>query len=72
MDSKQLGQTVRYIRKEQGLTQQQLAATSAVGVRFVRELEQGKASCHIGKVMTVLEMLGIRLQVEPTAFSRLK
>ncbi len=56
---KKLGTIVKQARKEQGLTQEQLAATTSVGVRFIRELEQGKKSCHIGKVLTVVSMLGI-------------
>ena len=54
-----LGKIVRQTRKRQGLTQGQLAATADVGVRFIRELEQGKESCHIGKVLNVVSMLGI-------------
>ncbi len=54
-----LGMLVKRARKEQGLTQEQLAATTGVGVRFIRELEQGKESCHIGKALTVVSMLGM-------------
>lgn len=59
-----LGARVKKARKEQGLTQEQLAATTGVGVRFVRELEQGKESCHIGKALTVVAMLGISLTMD--------
>ena len=64
-DSKieKLGTVVRQARKEQGLTQEQLAATTGVGVRFIRELEQGKESCHIGKALTVASMLGIDITI---------
>ena len=58
-----LGEIIRQARKEQGLTQEQLAATTGVGVRFIRELEQGKESCHIGKALTVVAMLGIDIEV---------
>ena len=58
-----LGKLVRNTRKSQKLTQEQLAATTGVGVRFIRELEQGKESCHIGKVLLVLTMLGIDVQI---------
>ena len=58
-----LGSIVRQERKEQGLTQEQLAATTGVGVRFIRELEQGKESCHIGKALTVVSMLGIDVTI---------
>ncbi|WP_092483229.1 type II toxin-antitoxin system Y4mF family antitoxin [Candidatus Ichthyocystis hellenicum] len=54
-----LGTIIKQARKEQRLTQEQLAATTGVGVRFIRELEQGKESCHIGKTLKVVYMLGI-------------
>lgn len=59
---KKLGEMIRQARREQGLTQEQLAATTGVGVRFIRELEQGKESCHIGKALTVIAMLGIDIE----------
>ena len=57
-----LGEMIKQTRKDQGLTQEQLAATTGVGVRFIRELEQGKESCHIGKALTVVAMLGIDIE----------
>ncbi len=65
MNSKivKLGRIVRQTRKEQGLTQEQLAATTGVGIRFIRELEQGKESCQIGKALTVVSMLGIDVTI---------
>ena len=60
---KKIGALVKNARKEQGLTQAQLAATTGVGVRFVRELEQGKDSCHVGKSLLVLSMLGLDITV---------
>lgn len=61
---KKLGQIVRNTRKKQGLTQEQLAAASGVGIRFIRELEQGKESCHIGKSLQILAMLGLDIQID--------
>lgn len=58
-----LGKLVRHTRKSHKLTQEQLAAITGVGVRFIRELEQGKESCYIGKVLLVLAMLGIDVQI---------
>lgn len=62
-----LGALVRETRKRQGLTQEELAGEAGVGVRFLRELEQGKASCQIGKALTVLAMLGIEVRLDGTA-----
>lgn len=58
-----LGKIVRQARKQQGLTQEQLAATTGIGVRFIRELENGKESCHIGKAFEVISMLGIDIHI---------
>lgn len=60
---KSLGEFINQSRKKQGLTQEQLAAISGVGVRFVRELEHGKESCHIGKAFQVASMLGLDITV---------
>lgn len=60
---KKLGKLIRQVRKEQGLTQAQLAATTGVGVRFIRELEQGKESCHMGKALMVVAMLGMEIKI---------
>ncbi len=59
----EIGDAIKFTRKSQGMTQEQLAAVAGVGVRFVRELEQGKESCHLGKALTVFSMLGLTLDV---------
>ena len=60
----QLGTWIRDTRKEQGLTQAQLAASCGVGIRFIRELEQGKETCQVGKTVLVCKMLGMTLLVD--------
>lgn len=57
----QLGQAVRNKRKQDGLTQQDLAAIANVGVRFVSDLENGKATVQLESVMAVLQALGLQL-----------
>lgn len=56
---KDIGSLIAKMRNEQKLSQEQLAAICGVGIRFIRELEQGKESCHIGKSIMVLQMLGL-------------
>ena len=65
--SKDIGQIVRDTRKRLGVTQRDLALTSGTGLRFVIELEKGKATCEIGKVLTVVQTLGIRITLTPPA-----
>jgi y4mF family transcriptional regulator len=61
---------IRESRKRLGVTQKDLALTSGTGLRFVIDLEKGKESCQIGKVLTVLQTLGIRIALTPPAVSR--
>lgn len=50
-------------RKLVGLTQEELAAKAGVGLRFVRELEQGKESLRLDKVNQVLVLFGKQVGV---------
>lgn len=61
-----LATLIKTKRKEQKLTQPQLAGLCNVGVRFIVDLEAGKETCQIGKVLHVLDMLGIHLMLEET------
>jgi len=47
---------VKKKRREQGWTQIQLADYAGVGLRFVREMEQGKSSLRLDKVNQVLDL----------------
>jgi HTH-type transcriptional regulator/antitoxin HipB len=58
----QLGQFVKDARKSLQVTQKDLALTSGTGLRFIIDLEHGKPTCQIGKVLTVLHTLGITIQ----------
>jgi len=51
-------------RKEAGLTQVEFAARSGLGLRFVRELEQGKTSLRMDKVNQALAMFAAELGVQ--------
>ena len=53
-----LGEYIRAKRKLYNLTQMELAERSGVGVRFVRELERGKATVQLDKVNMVLALFG--------------
>ena len=63
LDCRQLGLLIKAKRKQDGLTQQELAALAFVGVRFVSELENGKTSIELGKTLQVLEQLGLELHI---------
>lgn len=50
---------VKKARKEAGLTQEEFAIRSGLGLRFVRELEQGKETVRMDKVNVALNMFGM-------------
>lgn len=58
-----LGNLVRQKRKAANLTQFELSALSFVGTRFVSELENGKSTLELGKVLQVLSALGLELSL---------
>ena len=54
----ELGAALRRSRKTLGLTQAELARAAGVGLRFVGEVEAGKPSAQLGRVMQLIEALG--------------
>lgn len=58
-----IGKQIQALRKKADLTQEEFAKRVGVGLRFVRELEQGKASVRLDKVNQVLEFLGHHLEI---------
>jgi y4mF family transcriptional regulator len=60
-----IGRLIRSTRKALGVTQRDLAMTSGTGLRFIIDLEKGKPTCHLGKVLTVLHTLGIKIELVP-------
>ena len=56
-----LSEYVKQMRRQYALTQTDLAEKAGVGLRFVRELEQGKQTLRIDKVNQVLSLFGAHL-----------
>ena len=56
-----IGKYVKKERKKLGLTQEQFAMRSGLGLRFVRELEQGKPTVRLDKVNQALSMFGMEV-----------
>ena len=65
MERTQLSQTVKNLRKEFGMTQEELAMKSGVGLNFVRNLEQGKPTLRMDKVTQLLDLFNYTLVAEP-------
>ncbi len=53
-----IGDYIKEERKKAGLTQEEFALRSGLGLRFVRELEQGKETVRLDKVNQALAMFG--------------
>ena len=53
-----IGEYIKQERKKAGLTQEEFAVRSGLGLRFVRELEQGKETVRLDKVNQALAMFG--------------
>ena len=58
-----IGAAIRKKRKEDGLTLADAAALCGVGYRFLSDLENGKPTVQMGKVIQVLTALGLDLYV---------
>lgn len=67
MDSTSLGLIVRRERKAQNLKQAELAAVSGVGIRFIVDLEAGKPTLQLEKVLRVITTLGCDITITPPA-----
>lgn len=58
MEQTTLSKFVKAMRKQYNLTQVELSEKSGVGLRFVRELEQGKQTLRVDKVNQILNLFG--------------
>ena len=60
-----MGYKIKEIREEVGMTQAELSEKSGVGLRFVRELEQGKQTLRLDKVNQLLSLFGSEVGAVP-------
>jgi y4mF family transcriptional regulator len=60
-----LSEFLKEKRRKLGLTQNQLALKAGVGLRFIREIEQGKTTLRMDKVNQVLKLFGQELGPQP-------
>jgi len=62
--SSEIGNLIRNERKRLGITQKDVALAAGTGLRFLIELEQGKPTVQLDKVLQVLQALGMELEVK--------
>ena len=65
MEQTTLSKYVKAMRKQYNLTQVELSEKSGVGLRLVRELEQGKQTLRLDKVNQILNLFGSKVGVVP-------
>ncbi len=63
--AKTVGNLIKVTRESLGITQQELAMTCGTGRRFIIDLEHGKDTSQLGKTLTVMNTLGIKIQLIP-------
>lgn len=59
-----IGNIVKLVRKTQGLDQQTTALLTGNGTTFMSEFENGKATVELGRVLKILEELGIFVELD--------
>jgi len=59
----ELGRTIRYERKRQGLTQEELALLAGVTPRTLGKLEAGKETLRLDTVIPIIRALGLRISI---------
>lgn len=58
------GAAIRAERRNQGLTQSELADWCGVGINFVSDVERGKPTVEMGRALRLSQMLGLDVRIE--------
>ncbi len=61
---KELSEVIKQERKANKLTQKELGDFAGTGVNFISQLERGKISARLDKVLSVFQVLGLELKIE--------
>lgn len=61
---RELGRRIKVERKQQNLTQTQLALLSGTSLNFISQLEAGKTTVRLDKALSVLQTIGLQLKIE--------
>lgn len=63
VSTKDIGLLIKTTRKDQGVTQEQLAGVANTGIRFISDLENGKPTIQVNKLLNVLSALGLGMYI---------
>lgn len=61
----ELGTLMRVHRKSRAIALEKIAGLSNLGIRFLSEIERGKETAEIGKVLKALQTLGLEVLIQP-------
>ena len=64
MRSTEIGNSVRYHRKQAGLSRQELASLAGVGKTVIYDIEKGKETIQLKSLLKVLDVLNIQIQLD--------
>lgn len=67
-----IGRFVRHKRKQLGVLQEDAAGLSGVGTKFLSQLENGKETAEIGRVLQVLKSMGLEVYIYPRSDKRFR
>lgn len=64
MPQHEIANSIRYYRKQSGLSQQKLAQLAGVGKTVIYDIEKGKQSVRLSTLLKVLDVLNIQIKFE--------
>ena len=70
--TRDLGSLIRRFRKQRHLTLEKVSGLTNTSTRFLSELERGKETAEIGKVISTLNKLGLEIIIQPRGTKNLK
>jgi len=70
LNASELGRLIRAFRKSHQLTLEKVSGLTNISMRFLSELERGKETAELGKVLTTLNKLGLEVIIQPRGFEQ--
>lgn len=67
--AEELGDLIRSFRNQKKFTLERVSGLTNIGMRFISELERGKETAELGKVLTLLHGLGLEIIIQPRGYS---
>ena len=68
--AEELGKLMRVYRKNQHLTLERVSGITNVSMRFLSEVERGKKTAELGKVLETLYKLGLQVMIQPRGYGK--